>query len=221
MGNFNYYSLRAREARLGKVLGKSSLMVVLTFIMFLLIALGVFALAYLKNSLGWGCFSIAILIMMLLYWTKKELVLVPVGKSNDINDVLSNDVLAALPKNPSVKDVAIAVAKTTSGAFLNVRYGIGKSLLLEIAEALPKEVGPVFQTAQKIQEGTNSEEIHGAILAVALIANYPANETVLKQMRLEMVDLLDGIIWFNYLNGLVKGVSKHRHNGGILSLIHI
>ncbi len=215
--NFDYNSLRAREARLGKVLG-SKTGIILLCLLIILLAIGGIALIACGNPLFWLCFSGIAPVLMTLYYTKKELIPVPAihnDNMQNINDLLSNDVLAALPKNPNVKDLAVAVSKTHSGRFIHVRYGITLQLLSIIAEQLPSEAGPVFQTAMKIYQGTDSEEIHGAIIAAAIIANHPENETILRRMRLEMVDILDGIVWFNYLNGLVKSIGKRRHNGGI------
>ena len=212
--SFDYNSLRAREARRGKVLGKKPLMLFMVIVSLLLIGLGVYLLIS-KSALGWSLFSVAIILLMVFYWTRKELISVPVGKGSDLNSVLSNDVMANLPRNPHTIDIANVVKKTNSGKFLNIRYGISDNMLSQIAKELPDNPGGVFQTAIKIQQGTDSEEIHGAILAVALIACYPNNEVMLRQMKLELVDLLDGIIWFNYLNGLVKSVGEKRHSGGI------
>ena len=212
--NFNYNSLRARNARLGKVFGKPFILMIFALMTIGMIAGGV-ALVIFKFAVGWVLVGFAIIPVMLIYWTRKELIPVPVENKHGINGVLSNDVLAGLPKNPKTLDIAKVVAKTNSGKFMLVRYGISDDLLTQIAGMLPAETGPVFQTAMKIKEGTNSEEIHGAILAAALIANYPENESVLKRMRLEMSDVLDGIIWFNYLNGLVKNMNVRQHTGGI------
>lgn len=215
--NFDYNSLRAREARLGKVLGNKIGFTVLILLGLVLLTGGIILIVY-GNPLFWLCFSGLVLVLMLGYYTRKELIPVPAineDGSQDINDLLSNDVLAALPKNPEVKDLAQTVAKTNSGRFMHVRYGITSQFLEAVAEQLPSGVSPIFQTAIKIHHGTDSEEIHGAIIAAAIIANHPECDALLKRMRLEMVDLLDGIIWFNYLNGLVKSIGKRRHNGGI------
>ena len=212
--NFNYNSLRARNARRGKVFSKTPMLILMALVLIGLIACGIFLVAT-KVTFGWILIGLAALPAMLIFWTKKELVPVPVDSRQGINGLLSNDVLAALPRNPKAVDLAKVVSKTNSGQFLRVRYGISGQLLEEIAKQLPSETGPIFQAAAKIQEGTNSEEIHGAILAAAIIANYPEQEMVLKKMRLELADVLDGVIWFNYLNGLVKNMKVRRHTGGI------
>ncbi|MBQ3469396.1 ATP-dependent Clp protease ATP-binding subunit [Candidatus Saccharibacteria bacterium] len=212
--SFNHYSLRARETRLGKKLGKKPVLFFLFVITFLGLAGGIYLLIA-HSALCWLCFAVAIITFMFIIWTKCELITVPVGKTDSLDDTLSNDVLAALPANPTPLDIATVIEKTNSGRFLYVRYGISSKLLQNIARDLPNSVSPIFEAAIKIKQGTDSKEIHGAVLAVSIIACHPNNEIILRQMKLEMVDLLDGIVWFNYLNGLVKSVKQRRHSGGI------
>lgn len=211
---FNYNSLRARNARRGKLISKPLMLVILTLMIIGLVSFGV-SLLVMKSALGWIVASLAAIPAMIIFWAKKELKTVPVDPKAGIDGLLSNDMLAALPKNPTVKDLAAAVAKTNSGKFMHIRYGISGQMLTEIANVLPDNVGPIFEAAIKIQEGTSSEEIHGAIIASAIIANYPQQESLLRQMKLDLTDLLDGVIWFNYLNGLVKNMNVRRHTGGI------
>lgn len=211
---YHHNSPRARAARLGRVLGKKPVLFVLVFLAIALFAGWVFLLIQ-KISMGWLCFSGGIFCSMLVYWTKKELIPVPVHDNNDINSLLSNNVLAHMPKKPTPKSLAEMVQHTHSGQFFAIRYGIGPKLLTEIAAQLPDDITPIFQNAVKIYQGTQSEEIHGAIIATAIVTCHPMGENILRQMKLETSDLLDGIIWFNYLNGLVKGLSRRPHSGGI------
>ena len=213
--NFNHNSLRAREARLGKTLGNKFLFAIMLILTIAFLAGGICLIAF-GYAVGWLCLSAMILMVMILYWTKKELVPVPIGKNeNDINDLLSNDVLAKMPKNPSAQVLANVVMQTTSGRFMYVRYDISPQLLNDIASQLPAEPGPIFETALKIRSGTGSKEIHGAILTAAIVANHPESEAILKRMKLDMRDLLDGVIWFNHLSSMVEEFKKRRHDGGI------
>ena len=213
--NFNHNSLRAREARLGKILGNKFLFALLIILAIALFAGGVALIAF-GYSVGWLCLSIMVVMLMIIYWTRKELVPVPIGKDqNDINDLLAGDILARMPKNPTTPDLVRVIFDTTSGKFMYIRYGISPQILNDIAIQLPKELGPIFETAIKIKGGTNSEEIHGAILAVAIIANHPNNEIMLKQMKLELRDLLDGVTWFDYLDSMVKEMRRRKKTGGI------
>ncbi len=213
--NFDFNSLRAREARLGKTLGNKFLVTIILVLAIMLVFGGIALIAF-GYAVGWLCLSVALVMIMIYYWTKKELIPVPIGKNeNDINDLLSNDVLARMPKNPSAQDLVKVISQTTSGKFMHIRYDISPQLLTDIVNQLPKELGPIFETALKIRTSTKSEEIHGAILATAIIANHPANEEILKRMKLDMHDVLDGVIWFDHLNNMVREFKKRRHDGGI------
>ena len=213
--NFNYNSLRARNARLGKILGNKFLYVLILVMAIMMLAGGVALIAF-GFAVGWLCLSVAVVMAMIHYWTKKELIPVPVGKNeNDINDILSNDLLAKMPKNPSLKDLVPVIMQTTSGKFMHIRYYITPQLLTDVAGELPGELGPVFETALKIRESTGTKELHGAILTVAIIANHPNNEMILKRLKLDLRDLIDGVIWFDHLNNMMEEFKKHRHTGGI------
>ncbi|MBQ3325682.1 ATP-dependent Clp protease ATP-binding subunit [Candidatus Saccharibacteria bacterium] len=211
---YHYNSTRARSARLGRLLGKKPILYLCLLLAIALFAFWIILLIQ-KMPLGWLCFSGSIFCFMIYYWTIKELIPVPVHDSNDINSLLSNNVLANLPKNPKPKDLANMVQYTNSGRFFAIRYGISSKMLAELVSNLPDDISPIFQNAIKIYQGTQSEEIHGAIIAAAIITSHPMGENILRQMKLEVSDLLDGIIWFNYLNGLVKGLSRRPHSGGI------
>ena len=48
-----------------------------------------------------------------------------------------------------------------------------------------------------------------------MIETHPNHEQMLRTMKLEVKDLYNGIIWYNYLHGLVKNAHRPRHTGGI------
>ena len=131
--SFNYNSLRAREARLGRTLGNKFLMAMMLVLIIAFLAGGIALIAF-GYSLGWLCLSIMTIMVMIHYWTRKELVPVPIGKNeNDINDLLSSDVLARMPKNPSAQSLVPVIMQTTSGKFMHIRYDVSPQLLTDIA----------------------------------------------------------------------------------------
>ena len=95
-----------------------------------------------------------------------------------------------------------------------MRYAITPTLLELCVADLSEDIEPIFAKAREIQQITNSEQIAGAILSVAILECNPKCETILKRMRLTIDDLYGGIIWYNYLHGLVKNMRKPRHTGG-------
>lgn len=209
---FDYNSKRAKEARFGKKLG-----VVMPFLWvilgFLIVAFGV--VLFLRSSLCWLCLMPTFIIIMYIIWYKKWIIQVPVGKSDNLNDVLSGDCLAAMPKNPTPRAIAEMTKETRSGRFMAVRFGLSTELLVEISSYLGDDAAPIFEKALLIRKETGSEEVDGAIMAVALVLSLANYEYLLKRMKLEKDDLYSGIVWYNYLYNLVSGVKKRSRDGGI------
>ena len=210
---FDYNSKRAREARWGKQIGK--IIVLLWILLVLAVAGFLLVLILLKSSLAWLCLIPGIISLMIIVWYKKWIIQVPVGESGDLNDVLSGDCLGAMPKNPTPAKIAAMVKETKSGRFMGLRFGLTNELLTQVAQYLGDDAEPIFRRAIEIQKETNSKEVDGAILAVALVQCLPNYEYLLKQMKLEVTDLYSGVIWYNYLYGLVKGAKKRNRDGGI------
>ena len=212
---FNYNNIRAREARVGKILGKTIFRVLAIVYVIALFFSSIFIMFYLRNSLGWLAIALAIPIIMLLHWTSHYLVKQPKGPTNSINDLLATEVLALLPKNPTPQTIAKIIPQTNSGRFLMIRYQLSTILLDTIAMSMTEDATPIFQKAYEIYQKTNSEKISAEILAVALIEASPSYESTLNSMSLSIQDLYEGVVWYNYLHGLVRDAKKPRRTGGI------
>lgn len=215
MDTFNYYSQRAREARLSKYLNNFFIKTLLI----LLIVLGTVGFVYLcffqHNSLGWICLMFAIFSAMLYTWIVNEIAKVPRGKTDDINDILSRNVLKIMPKQPTPQDLARNLYKTRSGKFLSFRFGITPKLLQEITQDCNSNIAPVFTIARSIWREVDGEVISGGMLAIALIQNHPQNEQILRSLKLDLTDLCDGMRWYNHLHGLVESARVRQRDGGI------
>ncbi len=210
---YSSFSRRAAEARADKILNSAPIKLLLVLAMLALLGFGGYVL-YLRNSLGCILIGCAFIPLVVMIWAKYELKYVPIGRSNNINDLLSNECLARLGHAPVPVEVAQWLSKTHSGAFLARRYAITPNLLSAIAERMPVDMQPVFEKAIEIREKTSSEVVSGGVLAIAMIECYEGHEQLLKKMKLEITDLYDGLLWFNYLNGLVRGMKQTRHTGG-------
>ncbi|MBR6961878.1 ATP-dependent Clp protease ATP-binding subunit [Candidatus Saccharibacteria bacterium] len=213
MKQYSSFSRRAAEARADKILNSAPIKLLLVLAMLALLGFGGYML-YLRNSLGFILIGCAFIPLVVMIWAKYELKYVPIGRSNNINDLLSNECLARLGHAPVPVEVAQWLSKTHSGAFLARRYAITPNLLSAIAERMPVDMQPVFEKAIEIREKTSSEVVSGGVLAIAMIECYEGHEQLLKKMKLEITDLYDGLLWFNYLNGLVRGMKQTRHTGG-------
>lgn len=215
MDEFRYNSIRAKKARLGKILNNPAM----RFTMWLLLILGIGGFVYLmffaKRAESWLCLPVTMLSVALLLWSKSDLYRVPLGKGDDINDILSANVMNALSRAPTPQKFVKSLYKTRSGKFLAVRFGITQDFLEKIAKEIPEDMRPVFATARKMRAKIDAEVVSGGLVAVAIVAQHPEHERLLNEKKLDLEDLVDGVNWYNHLYGLVHGANKKRRDGGI------
>ncbi|MBQ2638511.1 ATP-dependent Clp protease ATP-binding subunit [Candidatus Saccharibacteria bacterium] len=214
INRYNKNSTRAKYARLGRALGVP-LISKLLFLIFLLALVFGGILVFSCNSLGWLAIGVADLLLVLLIYINLLFKKVPLGKTEDINDILSSNILSILGSDPTPSKIAKSLIETRSGRFLALRFGIIPRLLEGVANDLPDDMTPIFKTARKIAKKINASQISGGIIAIAIIENHPNCEEILSRMRLDLNDLYEGITWYNYLHGLVKNSKKKRRDGGI------
>ncbi len=211
---FNYNHVRVREARIGAAFeGKASkaLMSLCTFAVYLL---GAFAI-YEHLSLGWLLIGLGIILTMFIIWLRVELQHLPNRSEDDINNILSAKLAAQLENDLTPEKIAKAVMKTQSGIFLANRYGMIPQYMDAIAKGTTASVDDIFAKAVEVREKTNSEHISGGVLLVALVESFQACDDFLNSLKLELADLYDGVDWYNYIYGLVRGMKTVKHTGGL------
>jgi ATP-dependent Clp protease ATP-binding subunit ClpC len=209
---FNYYSDRSLKARLGyRIDGLlKSLLTVASIVFFVSGIVTILS----GMSFGWIIIIPAIPIAMLIEWYKGELKDIPMAKDNNVDSLISTDVLGRLPKNPDQKDIALIIGRISSGNFLSVRFGITPNFLLNIANN-QTSLDQFWSTSLEIASLVNSNEITGSIMAASLIKNFPNYDGLLAQMKLSVEDLIEGIKWYQHINDLVENLSKPKRTGGI------
>ena len=212
--SFDPKNPRVRKAHQKRILNNPPVFA-LALIIFIALLFGGIALIYFKESIGWILIGFSAWPAMLIYWIKNALADTPISKSGNFTDLISEDLLLLLSANITPADLTKVLTKTRSGAFLMARFGLPIPFFDQLANFLPTSTEPIYEAAHHIREATNSEEITGAILATAIISSVPNYELLLNQFQLTMSDLYQGIIWFNYLNGLVKDTKKPVRSGGI------
>lgn len=215
MDKFNYYSTRAREARFGRPFKNPALRLLIYLVIFASLIGSVYFLFVAHNSFGWILLGLALAGYIFATWLVQEVIPVPVGHTNDINDLLSTNVLRLMSPNSTPQELAQKLSKTRSGNFLALRFGITPELLARVAAELPADLEPVLATARQIWQDTDGETISGGMIAAAILQNHPNHEQILRNMRLDLQDLYTGIIWYNHLHGLVKAARERRRDGGI------
>ena len=168
MDEFHYNSIRAKKARLGGVLNNP----IVRFAIWLLLILGISGFVYLmlfaKRAEAWLCLPIAMLSGAILLWSKSDLKRVPLGKTSDINDILSANVLRVLDRQPTPEKFVDSLYKTWSGKVLAVRFGITREFLKNVAKEIPKDMAPIFQYSREIREKINAEVVSGGMIGIAI-----------------------------------------------------
>ncbi len=205
---------RVKKARQKRSLNSPAILA-LSSIIFVCFIAGGASLLFMKVTIGWLFIGLSAWPVMLIFWIKNTLNEIPVKNSDNFTDLLSEDLLLLLKPQITSAELISALPKTTSGVFLMVRFQLTIDLMNELAPYLPSDVTPIYEKALSIREKTNSEEITGAILVVAIIESLPNHEQILHNLKLEINDLYQGINWYNFLHGIVKDAKKPVRSGGI------
>lgn len=152
---------------------------------------------------------------MFFYWAKNGLADVPTLNTTNFTDLISEDLLLLLNDKMTPANLIEVLPKSNSASFLMARFCLPPSLFQQVSQYLPATTEPIYDKAKQIREKTDSAEITGAVLAVAIIESLPSFEQLLSQLKLNPSDLYQGITWYNYLNGIIESGKKPVHSGGI------
>ncbi len=215
MNEFHYFSARAKKARFSRLFKSGFSRAFALTISLVLLVSGLSLLIFMREPAGWLLFAPIAPIFMLCFWNKHELYPLPNASPENLMNIMSRDCLARMPRDPTPLDIVRTAMKTRSGIFVSNRFLLSSGLLESIAKELPAGSSSIFESALKIRNETNSEQITGAILITAIIEAHEKHEDILRELKLTVKDLRQGTIWFNYLNGMVKDAKKPRHTGGI------
>ena len=211
----NYDSLRAKKARFTKRLGRAW-----QFVVYLLIPLPILlggVLLVEDNSLGWFVVSLAAPIVMLALWWRGDLRTMAIRTpSETMDDVLSADVLGRLPRDPSPRQIAEVVGQIRAGQFMAVRLGLSANFLVHIASEDPNDTQALWQSALAVWERSGSPKITGAVLAAALVEQFPNYEGLLANLKIGMEDVERGIRWYERIKLMIEQFAeKPLNTGGI------
>ncbi len=187
----------------------------INLVFFFILLAGGIALIVLHMPICWTLIGFSIVPLMFFYWAKNGLADVPTLNTTNFTDLISEDLLLLLNDKITPANLIEILPKSNSASFLMARFGLPPSLFQQVSQHLPATTEPIYDKAKQIREKTNSAEITGAVLAVAIIESLPNFEQLLSQLKLNPSDLYQGITWYNYLNGIIESSKKPVHSGGI------
>ena len=210
---FDASSERAAKARLGVLFNKPlRVVLVVTAIIFLVAGLALVAVGV---AGGWILAGLSALPYAVFAWWRGELNDVPVKRQETVDDLLASDILSQLPARPTPKQIATATGRVNGGGFFSLRFGITPDFLLNIASDDPTQTDTIWRNAVEIRDLTGSNQITGAVLAVAIVKSFDQYESLLAHMHLDIEDLYGGIKWFDHLRELIARTKMPRRTGGI------
>lgn len=212
VSQFNYKSVRARKARLGLALRPwIFLFKILAIVLF---GFGI-ALVVIGVVIGWGALGLSAIPLMTAVWYKRELQqLPPVRDGSRVDDLIDSDILGLMSPQPSPKELADILSKTTGGMFFTARFGVGGSFLGQLVSESRDNTAVVFSDALTTSKAIDGRMSAG-VLVLALFRTIPGRETLLGHLQLDEDDLLRGIRWYHQLQDASIARSKVQRTGGI------
>lgn len=214
MNTYDPRNPRVHSARQKRLFNRP-IVIVLCYLLIVSFLGGGIALLIIHESIGWIFIGLTAWPVMVIFWTKNALKEIPVKPTDNFTDLLSEDLLILLNDHITPAEIINILPKSPSAVFLMARLGLTIQFMNQIASYLPATTEPIYQTAINIHKTTNSEEITGAILTSAIIQNIPNYEQILSQLKISPEDIVQVIIWYNYLHGIVKDSKKPVRSGGI------
>ena len=212
---FNYHSLRAQKARFSVKFG-NTWHVFTVILSGVLVLLGIWSIIE-HGAVGWLLTGVSGPFIMLAIWWQKDLKTAEISKNpQTIDDVMAADVLGRMPVSPTPKDIVAAISVSRAGQFLAVRLGVTPNFLNNIASADAMQTADIWRSAIKIWQETNSPKITGAVLAVAVIEQFPNHDALLANMRIDINDVKEGVRWYERIKFLIEQYKiKPLRTGGL------
>lgn len=211
---FNYHSRRAYSARLARHLsGYAATILSIAGIILLVAGLG---LLVMQQPFGWLSIAMSIPCVMTVEWLRVGLhVLQPDTHSKTLDGVLDPEILGQLSDRPTFDELLTATMQSRGGYFMAARFGIGLSLLSDLAKNSGIELASLYEDARKIQEQTGSPYITAPILIIASIVRHPYHENILAHLQLSLDDIERGIWWNDYIADIIMRANELVLTGGV------
>lgn len=211
----NYRSLRSQKARFTTRFGLvwHTLAAIISATLFLL---GIWSLIE-RGAVGWVLIGLSGPLIMITIWWQGDLKQMAISKKPEtMDDVLASDVLGRLSAQPTPKEIAEAVSRTQSGQFLAVRLGITPNFLSNVASEDRAMTESVWTSALDIWRETGSSKVTGAVLAAAIIEQFPSHDALLANLKIELADVKEGVRWYERIKDLIEQYKqKPLRTGGI------
>jgi ATP-dependent Clp protease ATP-binding subunit ClpC len=208
MDELNLNSLRAQRARLSAHLGTLGfeVLVALTWLFAALSTLFFFRDG-LSTHLGFIFLSLTLIVFCLAIWDKWDLQQIsPIEKAKTLDDILEPKLLAQFKKGEPVtpKIAWRAASKEWQAIFLCNHLVIDPNSIMQLLPASEQDMHLVWQTAQDLMQRAESKELHGGMLATALIASSTEARKYLESQEIKLDDIVEVSVWLERLHKFIN-----------------
>ena len=202
---------RAIKARYRKLFISTTVRKALALVSFISALFGVIILV-LGNSLGWLILIVPTILLMLHEWFRHDLRDVPIGKTDALEDLLSADVLAVLPRSIETNEqLQTALKKTSDYWFLTNRL-----LLFPDAIATAAIADSWLEATKDMYRHYPTDSgITAAHLLAAIVLSSPDKAKLLSLSQNTEQDIHSGLQWYMYVQNLMSSIKKRSSQGGI------
>ena len=210
---FDYEHDRAKKARISVAV--RPFLTLLKILKISAIITGL-ALLLMENSQGWLVLVVAIVPFALENWWQGELHrLAPNLNSGKVEDLLASNILGRLSKNPTSEEIAKIILKSSGGAFIVSRFGLGSTTIESLATIPQNSPENIFRTATEIHQKLQTNTISGSVLTLAIVKNYPEYDKLLANFYLDYEDLERGVKWHDHIFSLLNKAKIPIKDGGL------
>jgi len=189
-------SIRAKKARLAKHFGPFGQKLLSLVVM----AAGVGAAYYLLVAktprLAYVCGAVSSAVLCFILWYAYDLKQLPPSKQpKRLDDIMEPNLLGALPKKMTPKSVWQVLAHNPEALFVCDHILFPHSLLADKLSDNEQDMAIIWQQAHALVDTTKDPELHGGVLAAAIILTSPVGQSYLTYSKLRNEDMLEVLNW--------------------------
>lgn len=190
----NYQSLRAKKARLSKLLNLK-VTIVLFWITAILIISALYIIIFRNISYGYFLLTIAIISFMIACWAKWELNVLPV-ETNSIQERLSKDILLNFKKtDDSPRKLFNSLSTNWQSYFFTNHLFISPQLIETMLSDQAEDLNIALSSAAKLADANNNRQIELGYLIASIFLNSKPLIEMLNRAKLNAQDIEEMSQW--------------------------
>jgi ATP-dependent Clp protease ATP-binding subunit ClpC len=196
MEEINLKSLRARKARLGKIIGKNGFNFAVLLVVILAAGGGYLLLFDDLARLGYVAFSVAAFLATISLWWYYDLREVePNLPTTRLDDIMEPGLLAALRAPLTPRSVWEAASKQLEARFITNHILLDANSLTPTLSDNPADMQPIWQQVHALVDTSKTPQVHAGVVATAIIIHSTVGTSFLTQNKIKIEELGEILDW--------------------------